>query len=130
MPLIEDQLEVLADKRYFTLLDLKDGFHHIKVAEDSVKYTSFVTPLRQYEYVKMPFGLMTAPLRFQKFVNEVLREFIDSGDLVVYMDDFMIATSTIEHHLRVLRKVFRVLVNNLLVLRTDKYKFLYNKIVY
>ncbi|XP_036145206.1 uncharacterized protein LOC105831336 isoform X1 [Monomorium pharaonis] len=130
MPLIEDQLDVLADKKYFTLLDLKDGFHHIKIAKESIKYTSFVTPLGQYECEKMPFGLKTAPLRFQKFINDVLREFIDSGDLVVYMDDFMIATSTIEHHLCVLRKVFRVLVNNLLELRIDKCKFVYTRVEY
>lgn len=131
LPLIEDQLDVMADKKYFTLLDLKDGFHHIKVAEESVKYTSFgLTPLGQYEYLRMPFGLKTAPMRFQKFVNEVLCELIDSGDIVAYMDDFMVATSTIEHHLRVLRKVFRLLVNNLLDLRIDKAKFIYTEIEY
>lgn len=130
LPLIEDQLDVLLDKKYFTLLDLKDGFYHIRVANESIKYTSFVTPLGQYEYQRMPFGLKIAPIRFQKFVNEVLREFINSGDIVAYMDDFMIATSTIEHHLQVLRKVFRALVNNRLDLRLDKCKFLYTRIEY
>lgn len=130
MPLIEDQLDVLAGKKYFTLLDLKDGFYHVKIAEDSIRYMSFVTPLGQYEYLKVPFGLKIAPLRFQRFVNEVLRVFIDSGDLVAYMDDFMVATSTIEHHVCVLRKVFRALVDNLLVLRTDKCKFLYTTVEY
>ena len=49
MPLIEDQLAIVRNKRYFTLLDLKDGFYHVPVAPDSVKYTSFVTLLGQYE---------------------------------------------------------------------------------
>jgi len=71
LPLIEDQLEILRNKKYFSLLDLKDGFHHIDVKKESVKYTSFVTPLGQFEYKKMPFGLKTAPSKFQKFVNTV-----------------------------------------------------------
>lgn len=82
LPLIEDQMDVLADKKYFTLLDLKDGFHHISIAEESIKYTSFVTPFGQYEYLRMPFGLKAAPMRFQKFVNEILREYIESGDVI------------------------------------------------
>ncbi|XP_046740532.1 uncharacterized protein LOC124407965 [Diprion similis] len=47
LPLIEDQIDTLRDKKYYSLLDLKDGFHHIKVTEDSIKYTSFVIPLGQ-----------------------------------------------------------------------------------
>jgi len=43
LPLIEDQLDLLEGKKYFTTLDLKDGFFHIKMHEDSIKYTSFVT---------------------------------------------------------------------------------------
>lgn len=85
MPLIEDQLDIMADKKYFTLLDLRNGFHHIKIATESVMYTSFIRPLDQCEYVRMPFDLKTkALLRFQKFVDEVLREFIDSGNLAAY----------------------------------------------
>lgn len=92
LPLIEGQLDVLADKKYFILLDLKDSFHHVKVVEELVKYTFFVTPLGKYKYLRIPFGVKTAPMRFKKFVNEILRKFIDSGDVVVYMGDFMIAT--------------------------------------
>jgi len=43
-PLIEDQLDRLRDKQYFTSLDLRNGFHHVKVAESSIKYTAFITP--------------------------------------------------------------------------------------
>ncbi|XP_076546690.1 uncharacterized protein LOC143305763 [Osmia lignaria lignaria] len=61
VPLIDDYLDQLRDKQYFTKLDLKDAFHHVRVSENSVKYTSFITPLGQYEYLKMPFGLTNAP---------------------------------------------------------------------
>jgi len=69
LPLIENQLDLLAGKKYFTTLDLKDRLFHIKMHEESIKYTSFVTPLEQYEFVKMPFGLKGAPLKFQRYTD-------------------------------------------------------------
>ena len=98
LPLIEDQIDKLRDKKYFTLLDLKDGFHHIPIAENSVKYTAFITTFGQYEYLKMPFGLKTAPSKFQRFVNTVFADLIKTGDVITYLDDFMIATETAEQH--------------------------------
>jgi len=116
LPIIEDQIEALSGKKIFSLVDLKDGFYHIDVAKESIPYTSFVTPIGQYEFVKMPFGLKTAPATFQRHVNEVMADLIRSGDVVVYMDDFLIATRTIERHLEVLKRLFRTLVENQLEL--------------
>lgn len=96
LPLIEDQLDVLRGKKFYSALDLKDGFYHIVMSPESVKYTSFVTPLGQFEFVRMPFGLKIGPQLFQRFVNKVLHEFIKEGTVVVYMDD----TSTLESHFR------------------------------
>lgn len=53
LSVIEAQIHALQGKQYFSSLNLKDGFHHIEVAEDSIKYTAFVTPFGQYEYLKM-----------------------------------------------------------------------------
>ncbi|KAK9751620.1 Reverse transcriptase (RNA-dependent DNA polymerase) [Popillia japonica] len=61
LPIIEDQIDKLANARIFTTLDLRNGFFHVPVTEDSVKYTSFVTPHGQYEFLKTPFGLCNAP---------------------------------------------------------------------
>lgn len=124
IPLIEDQLDVLSGKKYFSILDLKDGFHHIKIAEESRKYTSFITPFGQYEFLCMPFGLKVAPARFQRFVNEVLKELIVSGDVVVYFDDIMVATETIEQHIELLKRIFELFVENKMELRLDKCEFL------
>lgn len=65
------------------MLDLRDG-SYIRVAEESVKYTAFIISLGQFEYTKIPFGLNSAPGRFQQFVNEVLSELIRSGDVIIY----------------------------------------------
>lgn len=130
LPLIEDQLDLLEGKKYFTTLDLKDGFFHVKMHEDSIKYTSFVTPFGQCEYVRMPFALKGAPLKFQRYVTQIFKDHINNGDISVYLDDFLIATETIEHHFRVLRKVFELLVANRLELRLDKCQFLQTKLDY
>lgn len=87
LPLIEDCIEYLEGKKYFTVLDLKSGFHQVKVADDSVKYTAFVTPNGQYEYKRMPFGLKKAPSVFQRFINTVFKDLVDGGLIVIYMDD-------------------------------------------
>lgn len=129
-PLIEDQLDLLGGKKYFTILDLKDGFFHVKMHEESVKYTSFVTPFGQYEYVRMPFGLKGAPLKFQRYVTQIFKDQINAGDISVYLDDFLIAMETIEHHFRVLRRVFELLIANRLELRLDKCRFLQTKLDY
>ncbi|XP_029163451.1 uncharacterized protein LOC114934906 [Nylanderia fulva] len=72
-PLIEDCLAQLSDRAVFTLLDLKDGFHQIKVKPQHTKYFSFATPDGQFEYVRLPFGFSEAPAEFKnassKFCN-------------------------------------------------------------
>ena len=65
LPLIDDCLLYLANKRYFSLIDLKSAFNQVSVDEESIKYTSFVTPVGQYEHLVMPFGLKNAPAVFQ-----------------------------------------------------------------
>lgn len=130
LPLIEDQLSLLAGKKYFTTLDLKDGFFHIRMHENSIKFTSFVTPLGQYEYTRMPFGLKSAPLMFQRYVTKIFKEQIDAGEISMYLDDFLIATETVEHHLTILEKTFKLLVANCLELRLDKCRFLQTRLDY
>lgn len=71
IPLIDDLLDRLAGKTIFSKLELKNGFFHVFMHKDSIKYTSFVTPLGQFEFLRMPFGLKNAPSTFQKFVNKI-----------------------------------------------------------
>lgn len=92
LPIIEEQIDALYGKCFFSLLDLKDRFRHVYMSEDSIKYTAFVTPFGQYEYLKMPFELKNAPARFQRYVNEILSDLIKGGNVIMYMDNFLIAT--------------------------------------
>jgi len=130
LPLIEDQLDMLRDKKFFSKLDLKDGFYHVAMAPDSIKYTSFITPLGQFEFTRMPFGLKIGPQRFQRFINEVMSDAVKSGNVVVYMDDILIANDTLEAHFNTLKIIFTILVENKLELRLEKCLFLVTEIEY
>lgn len=78
----------------------------------------------------MPFGLKIGPYLFQRFLNEVIAKLIRTDNVVVYMDDILIATETIELHSNVLKEVFAVLVENKLELRLEKCAFMYTEIKY
>lgn len=97
LPLIEDQLDKLQGAKIFTTLDLKNGFFHVAMDEESIKYTSFITPDAQYEFLKTSFGLCNAPPVFQCFINYVFRDIIRKRYLLVYMDDLVIISSTIKY---------------------------------
>lgn len=79
LPVIEDQLDKLRDATIFSLVDLRNGFHHITVHPNSRKYTAFITQEAQYEYVKMPFGLSNGPAVFQRFICEIFKELVRLG---------------------------------------------------
>lgn len=130
IPLIEDQIIALYNKKYFSRLDLKDGFYHINMHPDSVKFTAFVTPLGHYEYLKMPFGLKVGPSTFQRFIYETFKNLVEKGDVSIYLDDILILSETLEHHFQLLKQVFRLLVKNKMSLRLDKCEFLVTEIEY
>lgn len=129
-PVIEDHLEMLNGMKVYSRLDLKDGFHHVKVAENSIKYTSFVTLFGQYEYVRMPFGLTNAPKIFQRFVAQKFSKLVKEGKILLYFDDILVFSETVEEHLMILEEIFMIAAKNGLVFRIDKCKFVCSKIEY
>jgi len=95
------------------------------VDSELIKYTSFMTPLGQFEFMRMPMGLKNAPAVFQRFTNKIFVDMIRDGKVVIYMDDIMIASKEMQEHLDVLREVFDRLARNKLKLRMDKCEFLH-----
>lgn len=130
LPLIEDCLDYLNNKQFFSLLDLKSGFHQIPIDDKSIKYTAFVTPDGQYEYTHMPFGLKNAPSVFQRYICRVLKPFIDQGKIVVYLDDILLATSTMDEHITLLSEVLRTIAEHNLILQSNKCQFAYQEMEY
>ena len=128
--MIDDCLDRLRNKKLFTKLDLRNGFHHIRVAESSIKYTSFSTPLGQFEYLRMPFGLTNASWVFQRYINAIFSDLIWKGQVLVYLDDnILIATDTVEEHRNILRNVFKLVRRYNLEFWLDKCSFLYQQII-
>lgn len=130
LPLIEDCLEYLDGKQWFTVLDLKSGFHQVQMSPESVKYTAFVTPTGQYEYLKMPFGLKNAPSVFQRFITSIFRDFLNHSEIMIYLDDIILATADPVSHLALLERVLTRLRKYRLELKLSKCKFLYREIDY
>lgn len=89
LPIIEDLIDLLQGKKYFSRLDLRNGFYHIRMATESIKYTAFTTPFSQFEFRFMPFRLKEAHPRFRKYINQVLAELIRQFKVVMYMDDIL-----------------------------------------
>ena len=129
-PLIDDCLDRLRNKKLSTKLDLKNGFHQVRVAQSSIKYTLFVRPLGQFEYLRMLFGLTDAPRVFQRYINTIFSDLIRKGQVLIYLDDILIATDVVEEHLNILRNVFKLARRYNLEFRLDKCSFLYKQITY
>lgn len=85
--------------------------------------TAFATPIGLYEYLRMPFGLKNAPATFQRMMNEVLREYINKC-CVVYLDDILIFSTSLQEHLVAIRKIFEKLAEHNLKIQVDKCSFL------
>jgi len=84
-PLIEDCLSHLGNKSVFTLLDLKNGFHLIKIHPDYKKYFAFATPDGQFEFTRLPFGYSKAPAEFQKRLIHILQPLIREDKVLLYI---------------------------------------------
>ena len=87
LPVIEDIATRLSDTQVFTLCDVKSGFWHIELDEESSKLTTFITPFGRYKWKRLPFGICSAPEVFQRKMHELI-EGLKGVEVVA--DDFMI----------------------------------------
>jgi len=94
------------DAQIITKLNLKDGFHLIRIRKGDEWETAFGTRYDYYQYRVMPFRLVNEPAIFQTMMNEILREFLDQG-VVIYIDDILIYSQPLEEHIILVRKVLQ-----------------------
>ena len=105
LPRIDDSLAALEKGKFFTSLDLSDGYWQIAMEPASIEKTAFITDSGLYEFVVMPFGLSNAPATFQRYMDAVLAG-LKWTCLIVYIDDIIIYSPTFEAHMNDLREVF------------------------
>ncbi|KAJ0175949.1 hypothetical protein K1T71_008123 [Dendrolimus kikuchii] len=130
LPLIDDHIDRLGGSKFFTSLDMASGFHQIPIDEDSIHKTGFVTTEAHYEYLKMPYGLCNSPTVYQRIINNTLRKFIEAGNVLVYIDDVLILSSTVDDGITLLHNVLRTLTKAGFSVNVRKCFFLTTEIEY
>jgi hypothetical protein len=98
--------------KYFTKLDIRWGNNNIQIKEGDGWKAAFQTNHRLFELLVMFFGLCNSPTTFQTMMNELLKELVDQEVVIVYMDDILVFTETLEEHRRIVRHFLEILADN------------------
>jgi hypothetical protein len=122
LPWIEDLFDQMKGASVFSKIDLRSGYHQLKIWESDIPKTAFHTRYGLYEYTVMSFGLTNAPAYFMYLMNEVFIEYLDKF-VVVFIDDILIFSKMEEEHEKHLRLVLEKLRSNQLYVIFSKCEF-------
>ena len=95
MPKVEDIFSQLNGAKYFSILDLQAGYHHIPLDEESIPKTAFTSLFGKYECIKVPFGLAQSPAYFQELMTGIFKDF---NFAITYLDDIIIFSKHLGPH--------------------------------
>jgi len=121
-PLQDIVRERIQGATVFTRLDMRDGYHHLRIRKGDEKYTAFITEYGLYEWTVACFGLKNAPAEFARYMSNILREFVNDF-VVVYFDDIIIYSNSLEEHWQQVRDVLKKLKEHRVNLKIKKCEF-------
>ena len=122
LPHVDDIFDHLHRSKIFSKIDLKSGYHQIRIKEFDIEKTGFRSRLGHYEYVVMPFGLTNAPATFMTLMNSLFCDHLGKF-VLVFMDDILIYSKNMEEHKQHLKQIFEILRTNQLYAKLSKCAF-------
>ena len=123
MPNTQTLLDQLQGSKYFTVLDIRQGYHNIRIAEEDQWKAAFVCQEGTFQPTVMFFGLCNSPAVFQRFMNDIFAKQIRENKIIVYMDDIMIYATSMRQLIANTLEVFNVLTKHKLYVKPAKCQF-------
>ncbi len=109
LPLIQELIDKLKEVKWFKKMDVQWGYNNIRIKDGDEWKAVFRTNRGLFKPLIMFFGLTNLSAMFQSFMNHILKELIDGGHIIVYLDDILIFTNTLEEHRQIVCKVLEIL---------------------
>jgi hypothetical protein len=122
LPRIDELMDRLLGATHFTKIDLRSGYHQVRIAPEDIPKTAFSTRYGHYEFLVLPFGLTNAPATFMNLMQNVFLSYLDDF-VIVFLDDILIYSKSEEEHLKHLRLVLQSLRDNRLYAKESKCDF-------
>lgn len=129
LPIVDELLDELAGAQWFTKLDLHSGYHQIRMAPGEEHKTAFRTHQGLYEFRVMPFDLTNAPTTFQNVMNTIFQHILRKH-VLVFMDDILIYSTSMEDHIKHLTEVLKILEEHKLFVKKSKCSFAQQSLEY
>eukprot|EP00253_Pinus_taeda_P019316 PITA_19316 len=129
LPRIDELFDQVKGAEVFSKIDLRSGYHQIRIKDEDIAKTTFKTRYGHYEFVVLPFGLTTAPATFMCLMNSVFHQFLDKF-VLIFIDDILIYSRSKEEHEEHLRMVLQTLREHQLYAKLSKCDFYKEEIQY